>query len=731
MDEAQLKKILEEMEIPPADENARKRAVNFAVAEFKALETKYENEPQGFDFLFRLMGKTTRKRRRDPMQIKSKQKLIYGGMATAMAVVLIAGVSFTQLQTFDRGSPAENDLALTAQTVTPPAATEEANQAYVAAIQEENEARTGQAQAQGSSAIPTPVEPPVGRLTVTEEAKKEVQTTDNLSSLTKNLVPGEKIKSGKPQQNYMADSAGAVASRERIAPYAPPPSSVIVMPEPMPYPHYQDEGRDKFKDFEVSPVKVVAEEPVSTFSTDVDTASYSLVRRQLNSGVLPAADAVRVEELINYFDYNYPLPESREQPFKPTITVLDSPWNKDKKLVHIGIKGFDVVEDQKPRSNLVFLIDVSGSMDSPDKLPLVKSSLKMLLDTLQPDDTVALTVYAGSAGTVLEPTKVSDKAKILSAIDNLNAGGSTAGAAGIQEAYRLAEQNFDKEAVNRVIIATDGDFNVGVSSDDELKQIIEKKRETGIFLSVLGFGLGNLNDSLMQTLAQNGNGTAAYIDNLNEARKVLVEEASSTLFTIAKDVKIQVEFNPAQVAEYRLVGYETRALNREDFNNDKVDAGDIGAGHAVTAIYEITPAGSETRSVDELRYGGKSAAPAETAKKDQSQVSDELGFVKIRYKLPDENTSKLISAPISYGAWSSLMPSTCPPDARCKMLPHSDDASWAVAVAGFAQLLKNDPHVGDFDYDDAIELAQANKGNDPYGYRAEFINLMRLAKTLK
>jgi Ca-activated chloride channel family protein len=482
----------------------------------------------------------------------------------------------------------------------------------------------------------------------------------------------------------------------------------VPLPEPI-NPYYQEEGRDKFQDFKPSPVKLVADEPVSTFSIDVDTASYSLVRRELNNGIIPNPDAVRIEELVNYFDYNYALPETRETPFKPTVTVTDSPWSKDKKLVHIGIKGFDIQTDKKPHSNLVFLVDVSGSMDSPDKLPLVKSSLKMLLDTLQPDDTVALTVYAGSAGTVLEPTKVSDKQTILNAIDNLNAGGSTAGAAGIEEAYRLAEKHFDKEGVNRVIVATDGDFNVGVSSDEDLKTIIEKKRESGIFLSVLGFGLGNLNDSLMQTLAQNGNGTAAYIDTINEARKVLVEEASSTLFPIAKDVKIQVEFNPELVQEYRLVGYETRALNREDFNNDKIDAGDIGAGHTVTAIYEITPVGA-TPSVDPSRYAPKKESAKEAAQP-LSEFAGEIGFLKMRYKLPKENESKLISTPITSTSGT--------PNA---------DVTWATAVAGFGQLLKGDTHIGNFTYDDVIKMANEAKGTDEFGQRAEFINMVRNAK---
>ena len=360
--------------------------------------------------------------------------------------------------------------------------------------------------------------------------------------------------------------------------------------------YYKDEGRDKFDEITFNPIKLVGEEPVSTFSIDVDTASYAFVRRQLNNGTLPQKDAVRVEELINYFNYNYPLPEDRSKPFKPTVALYPTPWNENTKLLHIGIKGYDIVPAEKPRSNLVFLLDVSGSMNSPDKLPLLRNSFSLLVDSLDPEDTVAIAVYAGAAGTILEPTKVKEKSKILAALNRLHAGGSTAGGAGIQLAYSLAEMNFDKEAVNRVILATDGDFNVGITNQNELKSFIERKRKSGIFLSVLGFGQGNYNDALMQALAQNGNGNAAYIDSLNEARKVLVDEAGGTLFTIAKDVKIQIEFNPARVHDYRLIGYETRMLKQEDFNNDKVDAGDVGSGHSVTAIYEITPVESRKKT---------------------------------------------------------------------------------------------------------------------------------------
>lgn len=488
-----------------------------------------------------------------------------------------------------------------------------------------------------------------------------------------------------------AESARRIMEQKRVIEehHAPPP------------PEY----RDRFTSFVENPLFNPAQHPVSTFSIDVDTASYSFVRRQLQRGKLPPKDAVRVEEMLNYFAYAYPIPQNRSVPFSTTVAVLDSPWNKGNKLLHIGIKGYAVTE--QPDSNLVFLVDVSGSMESPDKLPLVKQSLHLLLDVLKPTDRISIVVYAGAAGAVLEPTQVKEKDKILAALDRLQAGGSTAGAQGLMLAYQLAEQNFDKNAVNRVILATDGDFNVGVTQDQRLEDFVKLKKDKGIYLSVLGFGEGNYQDALMQTLAQNGNGVAAYIDTLSKARKVLVNEATAMLFPTANDVKIQVEFNPALVKEYRLIGYETRALQREDFNNDKVDAGDIGAGHSVTALYEITPHTSERTLMDDLRYG---KGPAPTAGTDS-----EYGFVKLRYKLPGKQESQLISAPITRDA--------PPPTGQLKQ-----EIDFATAVAGFAQLLRGGKYIQDFTYDDVIALAQANKGADEYGYRTEFIQLVRMAK---
>ena len=474
---------------------------------------------------------------------------------------------------------------------------------------------------------------------------------------------------------------------------------------------YREQGRDRFADFDSNPVRVVAEEPVSTFSIDVDTASYGFVRASLNDGVLPQKDAVRVEELVNYFPYDYRGPESRETPFAASVSLLPAPWNPAARLMHIGIRGYALDTATAPRANLVFLVDVSGSMDAPDKLPLVVNSLKLLLGTLAPEDTVAVVVYAGAAGTVLPPTPVAERGRILAALEHLDAGGSTAGGEGIRQAYLLAERHFVEGGINRVILATDGDFNVGITDSDELEGFIARKRESGVFLSVLGFGMGNYNDALMQRLAQNGNGNAAYIDSLNEARKALVEEATSMLLPIAKDVKIQVEFNPAAVSEYRLIGYETRMLAREDFRNDRVDAGEIGSGHTVTAIYEVVPVGSGGERVAPLRYRRGEAAETDT------EFAGEVAFVKIRYKQPDADTSILITRAVTTAdAFESV--EAAPREAR-----------FAAAVTGFGQLLRGGRYTGDYGYDDVIALAQGARGEDPFGYRAEFVNLVRLAKS--
>ena len=480
------------------------------------------------------------------------------------------------------------------------------------------------------------------------------------------------------------------------------------------------ETGDRFEAFEPNRFKRVADEPVSTFSADVDTASYSYIRRRLNSGVLPQKDAVRIEEMINYFDYSYPQPSDRNQPFQPVVAVTDSPWSKGRKLIHIGIKGFDISPEANRKSNLVFLLDVSGSMQSDDKLPLVKKSMELLISQLNADDTVGIVVYAGAAGVVLEPTKVVEKSKIPEALRRLEAGGSTAGGEGLQLAYQLAETHFDENALNRIILATDGDFNVGITDQRELQSFIERKRDQGIYLSVLGFGQGNYQDARMQMLAQNGNGIAAYIDTLNEAQKVLVKEANANLFPIAKNVKLQVEFNPQTVAEYRLIGYETRLLNRDDFKNDKVDAGDIGAGHSVTALYEITPVNSDARLYEDNRYGNSNIENENRKKQLQKNVSGEYAFLKIRYQLPHETQSKLISRAISEA------------DERTDdgaLDPARMDTDFAIAVAAFGQLLKGDRYTENYNYDDVIALAQKSRGDDEYGFRNEFLQLVRMAKT--
>ena len=507
-------------------------------------------------------------------------------------------------------------------------------------------------------------------------------------------------RSRRPQEESIEDLMNFMVSSSRSDDAT---EDADLMREPL-------QGRDRFPAFGTNPVKVAAREPVSTFSIDVDTASYGFVRAALNRGVLPPPEAVRVEELINYFPYDYETPKDRQTPFAVGVSLMPTPWNPATRLMHVGIRGYAPAPEAKPRTNLVFLIDTSGSMHEPERLPLLVRSLKLLLDALAPDDTVAIAAYAGSAGVVLEPTRAAERRKILAALDGLDAGGSTAGAEGLRLAYQLAGQNFAEDRINRVILATDGDFNVGVSDPGELERYVARKRATGVFLSVLGFGMGNYHDEMMQALAQNGNGHAAYIDNLSEARKVLVEEATSTLFPIAKDVKVQVEFNPALVSEYRLIGYETRRLAREDFTDDKVDAGEIGAGHRVTAIYELTPVGSGAERVEPSRYQPEAGTP-------DPRFAGEYAFLKIRYKLPDRDDSTRITRTVTRADESEQV-GGAPQEAR-----------FAAAVAGFGQLLRGGRYTGDYGYDDVLALARDARGEDRFGYRAEFLNLVRLARS--
>jgi Ca-activated chloride channel family protein len=521
----------------------------------------------------------------------------------------------------------------------------------------------------------------------------ELQTVTVTGSQQDSSAPPPPPPAPPPPQMVM--ESRAMLGKAMAAP-------VILAPAP--------EFRDQYEDVEQNPVKLVSEEPVSTFSIDVDTASYANVRRFLEDGILPPKDAVRIEELINYFDYTYPQPAEGEAPFSTQVNVMPSPFAEGRELMQIGIQGRDIDRDARPPINLTLLMDVSGSMFSDDKLPLAKQAIKLMLEEMEPTDTIAIVVYAGAAGEILEPTPVSDKRKIVAALEELKAGGSTAGGEGLRLAYSLAEQGLKDDAVNRVMLLTDGDFNVGISDPERLEDFVSRKRETGIYLSVLGFGRGNYNDAMMQKIAQTGNGTAAYVDTLSEARKILADDLSGNIFPIADDVKIQVEFNPARVAEYRLIGYETRMLDREDFNNDKVDAGDIGAGTSVTAIYEITPVGSDAAQIDPLRYGDTDTSA--------SDPSGEYAFVKLRYKAPGAEDSILLERPVTLS------------DRVASTAAAPQWARFATAVAGYGEMLKGGEALGTgFGWEEIRNLANGAKGPDEFGYRAEFVQLTRLAET--
>ena len=502
----------------------------------------------------------------------------------------------------------------------------------------------------------------------------------------------------------MADTALAKRSA-RPAPlvaFAPTPAGEA-------YPQgYRDEQREQYQALADNPIHSVTEAPVSTFSADVDTGAYANVRRLLNQGRLPPEGAVRLEELVNYFPYDYALPTDGS-PFGVTTELAPSPWNPHTRLLRIGIKASDRAVAELAPANLVFLVDVSGSMDRREGLPLVKSTLKLLVDQLREQDRVSLVVYAGESRVVLEPTSGREKAKIRTAIDQLTAGGSTAGASGIELAYQMAQQAFIPKGINRILLATDGDFNVGISDFDSLKQMAVDKRKTGVSLTTLGFGVDNYNEHLMEQLADAGDGNYAYIDNLREARKVLVDQLGSTLAVVAKNVKLQVEFNPALVSEYRLLGYENRALKREDFSNDKVDAGEIGAGHTVTALYEIVPKG-EKGWLEPLRYSNPAA--------DVSAKTGELAMLRVRYQLPEGGNSRLIERPILKGETGKLSAA-------------SDDLRFAAAVAAFSQQLKDGRYTGEFSLKDTEALARGARGDDQFGLRSEFVQLVELAQSLR
>jgi Ca-activated chloride channel homolog len=740
MENEELKEILSRLSIPEHGHESKNKTITSALTEFRHHAREREERSKGFLLYNRLIGKKPRG------GFFMNRSIAVAAGTLAIFVIAFAVVFSPQMisQRTHIGAPekgygtdqaysikqSESGKAVQQNQKQPPAEEKAEPQKpevakYIPPVQDKS--------------MLTPITGIPEEKIVTAEPRIMAETK---KEMTPAVTPEEITETLKGHMGYEASAAGqhAIADADEVQSSAglaktmalsPGEGSLTAMtaPEPEEFTLYEIPvtavkrdarminpeyvGRDKFEDIKPNTVKLVSEEPVSTFSIDVDTASYAFVRRALNNGYLPQSDSVRIEEMINYFDYDYPLPKDKSEPFKPTVAIFPTPWNANSKLLHIGIKGYDIIPDKKPRANLVFLIDVSGSMQSEDKLPLLKNSLRMLVETLGSDDTVAIVTYAGSAATELEKTRASEKAKILAAIDRLQAGGSTAGAEGIRTAYSIAESGMDTRAVNRVILATDGDFNVGITDSDVLQDFVARKRISGIYLSVLGFGQGNYRDELMQKLAQNGNGNAAYIDNLNEARKVLVDEVSGTLFTIAKDVKIQVEFNPAMISEYRLIGYETRQLNREDFRNDKVDAGDIGSGHSVTAIYEITPKGSNAQLIDDLRYASKEDPNGiKTAGKES-----EYAFLKIRYKLPEEEKSREISKSIDKG------------NEYKKVADAPDDSRFAAAVAAFGQLLRGDSYINRFTYDDVINLAKGAIKDDSFGYRTEFLNLVRLAGT--
>ena len=466
------------------------------------------------------------------------------------------------------------------------------------------------------------------------------------------------------------------------------------------------DNRERYAGEEVAAVQAVADAPVSTFSIDVDTGSYANVRRLLNAGTLPPQAAVRTEEMLNYFRYDYPAPQDRARPFTVSADMVTTPWNRNTRLLRVGLRGYDLPRAERPAANLVFLVDVSGSMDSPDKLPLVQCSLALLADRLGPRDRVSIVVYAGAAGTVLEPT--ADRRAIQAALSRLKAGGSTAGAQGIALAYQTARRSMIRNGINRVILATDGDFNVGVTNNEALIDMVERERRSGITLTTLGFGTGNYNEAMMEQIADHGNGNYSYIDSPREASKVLDSELASTLFTIAHDVKIQVEFNPAHVREYRLIGYENRALREEDFDNDQIDAGEIGAGHQVTALYEIVPVGSmgwlPDRYFDDNR---RSSIRADDAR------SGQMAHLRLRYKLPGEEQSRLIEQPLAAGLIAAARPPV-------------GDTAFVAAVAAYGQLLRGDTNMGRFSFADVRQLAgRAGGGNY---WRQEFVRLTELAE---
>ncbi len=563
-----------------------------------------------------------------------------------------------------------------------------------------------------------------GAVLVAACAQPERQAPPPPPSLPEPRVAGHEHEGRALRSERAADSAQAQlpaqaheAGKQRHAPVAvatmptPMPGAMAAqMAAPMSAPMFMspEPARETYARFNDAGVLRAAEQPVSTFSIDVDTGAYSNVRRWLRNGRMPPQDAVRVEEFINYFDYAYAPPRERNTPFAAHVELAPTPWNTNTHLLRIGLKGW-LPDAPLPPANLVFLVDVSGSMNSADKLPLVQSALKLLVNDLTARDRISLVIYASGTGVVLEPTSGDRKAQIHAAIDALAPGGSTAGAAGIELAYAMARQGFIKDGINRVLLATDGDFNVGITDFEQLKDVVAAKRRSGIALSTLGFGTGNYNEQLMEQLADVGNGNYSYIDDLAEGRRVLVHARAATLHTIARDVKIQVEFNPAIVAEYRLIGYENRALAREDFANDKVDAGEIGAGHDVTALYEIALVGSGGERIDALRY---SSPP-------KAGTSDEIAHLRLRYKASASDASRLIERPIRRS------------EIRRDLAASSEDFRFAAAVAGFGQMLRGGRYTEAWTWDDVLDLARGARGTDADGWRGEFVQLVQLAQSLQ
>ena len=533
--------------------------------------------------------------------------------------------------------------------------------------------------------------------------QKADATSREQATLDSIVVTGTRMRSEQAE--------AAMAARHAYAPASPPPAPAMMLQyraaNIAAVPQANPANTEKYADRDDNPVRRTLDEPVSTFSVDVDTGSYSNVRRMLREGQRPPADAVRAEEFINYFRYGHAGPVDRSRPFAVTTELAPAPWNTKRQLLMVGIKGYDVPKATLPPANLVFLLDTSGSMESPDKLPLLKQSFAQLVPQLRAQDRVSIVVYAGSAGLVLPPTPGDRHDDILGALDRLQAGGSTNGGDGIRLAYAMAKQAFVKDGVNRVILATDGDFNVGTVSQDALETMVADQRASGIALTTLGFGTGNYNDALAEKLADVGDGNHAYIDTLQEGRKVLVDEMQSTLLTIARDVKIQVEFNPAVVSEYRLIGYENRVLANEDFANDKVDAGDIGAGHEVTALYEITPVGSGADRLPALRYGGKQVAAGAS--------TTEVAHVRLRYKLLGQDDSRLLETPIARNALARQP---------------SDAFRFASAVAAYADLLRGGRRIDGWSWDEVARTARGATGRDPYGLKAEFVGMIDQAHRL-